>query len=75
MPLVHPIVRPLFLATALAVCLLLSAPAGAQIPGDVTLDSAFGGASFSTPVALRNAGDGSDRKFVVERSGRIDLTR
>lgn len=54
-----------------AIALFLASPLAAQIPADVTLEPAFGGASFSTPVALRHAGDGSDRKFVVERSGRI----
>jgi len=29
------------------------------------------GGSFSTPLGVRNAGDGSDRLFVIERSGRI----
>ena len=53
--------------------LLLASPLAAQIPADVTLDSAFGGASFSTPVALRHAGDGSGRKFVVERAGTIRI--
>lgn len=55
-------------------CLVFfAAAATAQIPDDVTLESAFGGASFSTPVALRHAGDGSGRKFVVERAGTIHV--
>jgi glucose/arabinose dehydrogenase len=65
--------RLTLLATTLAFFMLLAAPSWAQIPGDVTLDSAFGGASFSTPVALRHAGDGSNRKFVVERNGQIRI--
>ncbi len=31
------------------------------------------GGSFSTPLGVRNAGDGSNRLFVIERSGRIRL--
>lgn len=52
---------------------LLSTAAAAQVPGDITLVPAFGGASFTTPVALRHAGDGSGRKFVVERGGAIRI--
>ncbi|RFF27392.1 MULTISPECIES: sorbosone dehydrogenase family protein [unclassified Wenzhouxiangella] len=51
----------------------LAAGATAQIPTDVTLDPAFNGESFATPVALRHAGDGSGRKFVVERAGTIHV--
>lgn len=53
--------------------LMASSLSLAQIPADITLEPAFGGASFSSPLALRHAGDGSDRKFVVERSGRIRI--
>ncbi|AKS43317.1 PQQ-dependent sugar dehydrogenase [Wenzhouxiangella marina] len=55
--------------------LALSLPALglAQIPGDITLDTAFGGASFPGPVAIRHAGDGSDRKFVVQLNGQIRI--
>ena len=68
MPKMPPPTRTLFACLFL---LALALPAAAQIPADVTLDPAFGGAPFSTPLALRHAGDGSGRKFVVERSGRI----
>jgi glucose/arabinose dehydrogenase len=64
---------PRYRLLLLSLSLILAAPALAQIPGDVTLDPAFGGASFSTPVALRHAGDGSGRKFVVERGGAIRI--
>ncbi|WP_376695599.1 PQQ-dependent sugar dehydrogenase [Wenzhouxiangella sp. EGI_FJ10305] len=58
----------------LLLCLtFLAAGAAAQIPPDVTLESAFNGESFATPVALRHAGDGSGRKFVVERGGTIHV--
>ncbi|MEN1727145.1 MAG: PQQ-dependent sugar dehydrogenase [Pseudomonadota bacterium] len=43
----------------------------AQVPSDVTLEDAFGGANFNGPVAVRHAGDGSGRKFVVELDGII----
>jgi glucose/arabinose dehydrogenase len=57
----------------LLLTLIFASPAllAGGVPADVTLETAFGGATFSTPVALRHAGDGSGRKFVVERSGRI----
>lgn len=59
--------------TLLLTLFLIATPLVAQIPADVTLEAAFGGASFSTPVALRHAGDGSGRKFVVERGGSIRI--
>lgn len=54
-----------------ALALTAASQIAAQIPGDVSLDPAFSG--FSTAVALRHAGDGSGRKFVVERSGSIRI--
>lgn len=51
--------------------LLLLGSVQAQIPADVELEPAFGGTFFSFPVGVRHAGDGSDRKFVIERNGRI----
>ncbi len=50
---------------------LASSMAMAQIPADITLENAFGGASFTDPVAIRHANDGSGRKFVVQLNGRI----
>lgn len=41
------------------------------IPGDLQLNSL--GISVSTPLAVRHAGDGSNRLFIVERSGRIRI--
>jgi glucose/arabinose dehydrogenase len=58
-------------------CLLLTLscflPAQAEIPADVVLEPAFGGAGFTFPLAVRHAGDGSQRRFVVERAGRIRI--
>ena len=51
----------------------IATPLAAQIPPDVTLESAFGGTPFSTPLALRHAGDGTGRRFVVERGGAIQV--
>lgn len=45
----------------------------AQIPADITLEPAFGGASFTEPVAVRHAGDGSGRKFIVQLDGRVRI--
>lgn len=53
--------------------LLLFSSAQAQIPADIELESAFGGLFFDFPVAVRHAGDGSNRKFVVERSGLVRI--
>lgn len=64
--------RPL----AFIVCLALAAsivvappPAAAQPPGDLQLTSL--GIGVSTVLAVRHAGDGSGRLFLVERSGQI----
>jgi len=51
----------LFLITTLAL------PTTAQIPGDLELTSL--GISVSSPLAVRSAGDGTHRLFVVERNG------
>ncbi len=51
--------------------LLMAAPLHAQIPPDVTLDPVPGLPSFSTPVGIKHAGDGSGRLFVVELGGTI----
>lgn len=59
------------LCLPLALLALAASPLFAQIPGDITLDPAFGGASFSFPVGVRHADDNSDRKFVIERAGTI----
>jgi glucose/arabinose dehydrogenase len=37
----------------------------------ISLQPAFPSLSFSSPVDLQNAGDGTNRLFIVERSGRI----
>jgi glucose/arabinose dehydrogenase len=49
----------------------LSTPATAQPPADLELVPT--GAPASTAVAMRNAGDGSGRLFVVERNGTIEI--
>ena len=45
----------------------------ARAAGDVELEPAFGGATFDFPVGVRHAGDGSGRRFVIERDGRIRI--
>jgi len=52
---------------------LLTTTATAQIPGDITLDPAFGGAGFSGPVGVRHAGDGSNRKFIIQLNGLVRI--
>ncbi len=46
-------------------------PLRAQPPADLQLNSL--GISISTPLAVRHAGDGSDRLFIVERAGTIQI--
>ncbi|MEM7049342.1 MAG: PQQ-dependent sugar dehydrogenase [Acidobacteriota bacterium] len=60
------------LAIVIACGLTSGAPsASAQIPSDLALNALpFG---VSTPVAVRHAGDGSNRLFIVERSGTIRI--
>ncbi|MCH8476481.1 MAG: PQQ-dependent sugar dehydrogenase [Wenzhouxiangella sp.] len=48
-------------------------PVVAVIPDDAQLVSVFPAGSFTFPLALRHAGDGSGRAFVVERAGRIRI--
>ena len=48
---------------------LLPAPASAQVGVDIGLKLVASG--FSQPVAVRHAGDGSGRIFIVEQAGRI----
>jgi len=45
----------------------------AQIPGDITLEPAFGGSTFSSSVAVRHADDGSGRRFIVQLDGRVRI--
>jgi len=51
--------------------LLMASVALAQISPDVALDPIPGLPSFSTPVGVKHAGDGSGRLFVVELGGTI----
>ena len=55
--------------SALGLILFLSTSLAAQIPADLQLTNL--GVSVSTPLAVRNAGDGTKRLFIVERSGTI----
>ncbi len=42
-------------------------------PGQIVLENAFPNLNFSRPVDLQNAGDGSNRIFVVEQAGIIKV--
>ncbi len=44
---------------------------GQSHPDDLNFDTYLSG--FSSPIAITNAGDGSNRLFVVERAGRIKI--
>ncbi|QXD17100.1 PQQ-dependent sugar dehydrogenase [Rhodocaloribacter litoris] len=64
---------------SLPVCCLMAATACGQAPpeesveqgGDLELEVAFPNLTFSRPVDLQHAGDGSGRLFVVEQAGVI----
>jgi glucose/arabinose dehydrogenase len=43
------------------------------VSGSISLDVAFPNLSFVAPLDIQNAGDGSDRLFVVEQGGRINV--
>ncbi|MEM6794503.1 MAG: PQQ-dependent sugar dehydrogenase [Acidobacteriota bacterium] len=60
----------LFLAS---VCALLALPTASkgQPPSDLRLETF--GSGFTSPVAIRHAGDGTDRLFVVEQAGLIKI--
>ncbi len=60
-----------FVLLALSQLALTATPATAQLPGDFQLSSL--GISVATPVAARNANDGTDRLFIVERNGTIQI--
>ena len=46
-------------------------PQASSIPDDVVFETVFPEGSFTFPLALRHAADGSGRRFIVERDGRI----
>ena len=54
-----------------AFLLFASSLVWAQIPPDVTLDSVSGVSGFSGALSLKNAGDGSNRLFIVQQNGII----
>ncbi len=57
--------------TLVAACTLTAWPAAAQPPADLELALVTGG--LTEPLAVRHAGDGSGRLFIVERAGRIRI--
>ncbi len=56
-----------------ALALTIAGLAQAQPPADLSLQPVITSGSVSSPVALRNAGDGSGRLFVVEQGGNIRI--
>ena len=54
---------------SLVVLALLAIPASAQPPADLTIETVITG--VTAPTAMRHAGDGSGRLFIVERAGVI----
>ncbi len=57
--------------TILSLLAALTPPVSAQPPADLELNSL--GVSVATPLAARNAADGTDRLFIVERNGTIQI--
>jgi hypothetical protein len=57
--------------SSLILLAIASLPVGAQLPPDLALNALP--LTVSTPLALRHAGDGSDRLFIVERGGTIQI--
>lgn len=53
--------------------LTLAGVAQAQPPADLSLQPVITSGSVSSPVALRHAGDGSGRLFVVEQGGNVRI--
>lgn len=51
----------------------LTSLAEALPSSDIVLEDAFPNLTFTTPVDLRNAGDGTNRLFVVEQTGLIKV--
>ena len=64
----HTYSYPLFLL--LLVSTLLS-PYGASAQSGISYENAFPNLTFDLPVELQNAGDGTNRLFVLEQPGRI----
>jgi glucose/arabinose dehydrogenase len=61
-------------ARLVAVGLVVALAAGCAAPansGDVAIELALVASGFAAPLAVTNAGDGSDRLFVVERGGLV----
>ena len=59
--------------STILILLFAAAPLLADIPADIELEAAFGGQFFNFPVGVRHAGDGTHRKFIIERDGRIRI--
>ena len=55
----------------IAVLLVVTSTASAQIPSDVELEPVPGVSGLSSALSLKHAGDGSNRLFIVEQGGDI----
>ena len=65
--------RPLLPLLAVLLLLCLLPPAGLGAQSGIGYENAFPNLTFDLPVEIQHAGDGSDRLFVVEQSGRIKV--
>ncbi len=63
--------RPGFLLSMVILGVVSVADAGVPLPPEIELVQVASG--LSTPVAVTNAGDGSNRLFIVEKLGRIRI--
>lgn len=64
---------PYFRSVLAAASVFSCSMAMAQPPADLSLQPVITSGSVSSPVALRHAGDGSGRLFVVEQGGNIRI--
>ncbi len=60
---------------AAVLALAFAGASHAQLPPDLRLETVFAAGTFSSPLAVRHAGDGSGRYFVVQRGGVVRVVR
>lgn len=65
--------RPAIFSAALLAIALVTVPATAQIPPDVTLDPVPGVSGLAGLLGIKHAGDGSGRLFLVQQNGTVRI--
>lgn len=59
----------------LSILLVAGAAQAQTVPPDLVLRQIYPAGTFSVPLAVRNAGDGSGRLFIVERGGTVRVRK